>query len=105
LAAISPTVHRLALDMIERQATALADAILDSSEVAPGIARLQGMALAGVLHTIISEAGERTCKGQSQAKIADQLYSIIEEMVDELDRWFQISESSTRSRPDGRRRR
>jgi AcrR family transcriptional regulator len=105
LAAISPTVHRLALDMIERQATAIADAILDSAEVAPVIARLQGMALAAVLQTIISEAGERTCKGHSQAKIADELYPIIGEMIDELDRWFQVSDSSTRSRPDGRRHR
>ena len=44
LAAISPTVHRLALETIERQATAFADAILDSTEVAPEIARLEGIA-------------------------------------------------------------
>jgi AcrR family transcriptional regulator len=105
LAAISPTVHRLALDMIERQATAVADAILDSTEVSPGIARLQGMALASVLQVVISEAGDRTRKGQSQAKIADELYSVIGEMVDELDRWFQVSESPTRSRPVGSRHR
>ncbi len=103
LAAISPTVHRLALEMIERQATAFADAILDSTEVAPEIARLEGIALAAVFQIIISEAGNRTRKDHSQAKIADELYPIIGEMVDELDRWFQISELSTRSRPDGRR--
>ena len=105
LAAISPTVHRLALDMIERQAAAIADAILESTEVAPEIARLQGMALASVLQTIISEAGERTCKGQSQAEIADELYRMIGEMLDELDRWFKVSESPTRSKPDDRRHR
>ncbi len=103
LAAISPTVHRLALEMIERQATAFADAILDSTEIAPEIARLERMALAAVFQTIISEAGNRTRKSHSQAKIADELYPIIGEMVDELDLWFQISELSTRSRPDGRR--
>ena len=103
LAAISPTVHRLALEMIERQATAFADAILDSTEVAPEIARLEGIALAAVFQIIISEAGNRTRKGHRQAKIADELYPIIGEMVDELDRWFQIAELSTRSRPDGRR--
>jgi AcrR family transcriptional regulator len=99
LAAISPTVHRLALETIERQATAFADAILDSTEVAPEIARLEGIALGAVFQIIISEAGNRTREGQSQAKIADELYPIIAEMVDELDRWFQVSELSTRSRP------
>ena len=103
LAAISPAVHRLALEMTDRQAAAIAAAIADTAEVAPEIARLQGMALAGVFQVIISEAGNRTRKGQSQAKIADELYPIIGKMVDELDRWFQVSESSSRSRPDGRR--
>ena len=105
LAAISPTVHRLALEMTERQAAALADAIGDTTEVAPEIARLQGMALAGVFQVIISEAGNRTRKGQSQAKIANELYPIIGETVDELDRWFQASESSSRSKANGRRQR
>src|SRR2546421_652495 len=105
LAAISPTVHRLALEMTERQAAAVADAIGDTTEVAPEVARLQGMALAGVFQIIISEAGNRTRKGQSQAKIANDLYPIIGETVDELDRWFQASESSSRSKADGRRRR
>ena len=73
--------------------------------VAPEIARLQGIALAAVFQIIISEAGNRTRKGQSQAKIADELYPIIGEMVDELDRWFQASESSSRSKADGRRKR
>jgi len=92
LAAISPTVHRLALEMIERQATAFADAILDSTEVAPEIARLEGMALAAVFQTIISEAGNRTREGHSQAKISDELYPVIEKMMDELARWFQVTE-------------
>jgi AcrR family transcriptional regulator len=96
LAAISPAVHRLALEMTDRLATTIAAAIADTAEVAPEIARLQGMALGGVFQVIISEAGNRTRKGHSQAKIADALYPIIEEMMDELDRWFQVSESSTR---------
>ena len=71
----------------------------------PEIARLQGMALAGVFQVIISEAGNRTRQGQSQAKIADELYPIIGRTVDELDRWFQASEPSSRAKADGRRRR
>jgi AcrR family transcriptional regulator len=98
LAAISPTVHRLALETIERQATAFADAILDSTEVAPEIARLEGIALGAVFQTIINEAGNRTREGHSQAKIADELYPVIGKMMDELDRWFQVSESPARSR-------
>jgi AcrR family transcriptional regulator len=103
LAAISPAVHRLALEMTDRQAAAIAAVIADTAEVGPEIARLEGMALAGVFQVIISEAGNRTRKGHSQAKIADELYPIIAKMMDELDRWFQVSESSTRSRPAGRR--
>ena len=78
--------------------------IADTSEVAPDVARLQGMALAGVFQIIIGEAGNRTRKGQSQGKIADELYPIIEQVMDELDRWFQVSESS-RSKAGSRRQR
>jgi hypothetical protein len=37
---------------------------------------------------LISEAGRRTREGQSQARIADELYPIVETILDELDRWF-----------------
>ena len=98
LAAISPTVHRLALEMIDRQATALAAAIGETSKVRPEIARLQGIALASVFQIIISEAGRRTRAGQSQAKIAKDLHLIAENALDELDRWFK---ASGRGRPRG----
>lgn len=91
LAAISPTVHRLALELIDRQATALADAIVESSDMPPEIASLQAIALSGVFQIIISEAGRRTLDGQSQAQIADGLYPRVERMLDELDRWFSGS--------------
>ena len=88
LAAISPAVHRLALELTDRQAVALASAIGDTSAVAPEIARLQGIALAGVFQIIISEAGQRTREGQSQPEIANELHPIIENVLDELDRWL-----------------
>ncbi len=91
LAAISPTVRRLALELIDRQAAALAAAISDTTAVPPEIARLQGIALAGVYQIIISEAGRRTREGQSQAQIADEIYPIVEHVLDELDRWLSIS--------------
>jgi AcrR family transcriptional regulator len=91
LAAISPAVHRLALELADRQAAAMASAISETSSVPPEIATLQGIALAGVFQIIISEAGRRTREGQSQARIADELYPMLERIVDELDRWLSAS--------------
>jgi AcrR family transcriptional regulator len=90
LAAISPTVRRLSLEMSARHAEALADAIADTSSVPPEIARLQGIALAGVFQIIVSEAGRRTREGQSQAQIADELSAKVETVLGELDRWFSL---------------
>jgi len=41
-----------------------------------------------VYQIIISEAGQRTREGQSQLEIADELHPIVENVLDELDRWF-----------------
>ena len=91
LAAISPAVHRLALELTDRQAAALAAAIRDTTAVPPEIARLQGIALAGVFEIIISESGRRTREGQSQAQIADELNPIVENLLDQLYRWLSVS--------------
>jgi AcrR family transcriptional regulator len=91
LTAISPAVHRLALELTDRQAAALAAAISETTAVPPEVARLQGIALAGVFQIIISEAGRRTVEGHSQAKIADELYPIVGNVLDELDRWLSAS--------------
>jgi AcrR family transcriptional regulator len=99
LAAISPTVHRLVLELIDRQATAVASTISDTTDVPPEIAKLHGIALASVFQTIISEAGRRTVEGQSQAKIADELYRIVANVLDELDRWFSASGSAAPASP------
>lgn len=88
LAAISPAVRRLALELTARQADALAGAIGDTSDLPPEIARLQGLALAGVFQIIIADAGRRTVEAQSQEKIADELYPVIANVLDQLDRWF-----------------
>jgi AcrR family transcriptional regulator len=90
LSAISPTVHRLTLEMIDRQAAAIAGAIGDTTDVSPEVAKLQGIAVASVFQIIISEAGRRTVEGQSQAKIAKALYPIVENILNELDRWFSL---------------
>ena len=88
LAAISPTVHRFALEMSDRQATALATALAETGTVPPEIARLRGIALAGVFQIIITEAGRRTREGQSQNQIADELRPAIEAVLDDLDAWL-----------------
>jgi AcrR family transcriptional regulator len=92
LAAMSPAVHRLALDLIDRQAVALARAISDTTAVPPEIARLQGIALAGVFQIIIGESGRRTREGESQATIADELHANVANVLDELDRWLRLPE-------------
>jgi AcrR family transcriptional regulator len=88
LAAISPTVHRLTLEMLDRQAAAIAAAISETEAISPEIARLQGIALAAVFQVLIGEAGRRTREGQSQGRIADELRPTIEAIIDELDRWL-----------------
>jgi AcrR family transcriptional regulator len=104
LAAMSPTVHRLALELTDRQAAALAGAVSDTIAVPPGVARLYGIALAGVFTIIIDEAGRRTREGQTQAQIADQLYPIVKSVLDELDRWLSASGPS-RGLPSENRKR
>jgi AcrR family transcriptional regulator len=91
LAAISPTVHRLVLELSDRQAAALAAAISDTTAVAPEVAGLQGIALAAVFQIIITEAGQRSRNGQSQEEIADELRPMVENILDELDRWLSVS--------------
>ncbi|TDU89689.1 TetR family transcriptional regulator [Kribbella voronezhensis] len=88
LAAISPAVNRLALETTDRLGTALAAAVLESSTVAPELARLQGIALAGVFRIIISESGTRTHNGQTPAEIVADLRPQFETILTELDRWL-----------------
>jgi AcrR family transcriptional regulator len=88
LAAISPTVHRLALEMSDQQAITIANAISDTTPLTPETARVRGIALAGVFQMIINEAGQRTREGQTQDQIADELRPAIETVLDDLDRWM-----------------
>jgi AcrR family transcriptional regulator len=88
LATISPAVNRLALELADRQATALAAAISDTSSVAPEIARLQGVALATVFQFIIAESGRLAREGVTPAQLADALLPPVENILTELDRWL-----------------
>jgi AcrR family transcriptional regulator len=88
LAAISPAVHRLSLEMSDRQASAIAAAISQSGTITPEVAKLQGVALAGVFQIIITEAGQRTLDGHTQDQIAAELRPAIEAVLHDLDRWL-----------------
>jgi hypothetical protein len=68
---------------------------------APEIARLRGIALAGIFQIIIAEAGRRTREGQSQDQIADELRPAIEAVLDDLDRWLTpAADQDGRRSPD-----
>src|SRR5437879_7884805 len=53
LAAISPAVQRLTLELSDRHAAAIATALSETGAVMPELARLQGNALAGPLQLIL----------------------------------------------------
>jgi AcrR family transcriptional regulator len=89
LAVISPAVHRLSLEMTDRQADAIAAAIRDTTPVLAEVAKLQGIAIASVFQIIFTNAGRRTQEGRTQTEIADELRPIIEAVLDELDRWLR----------------
>lgn len=88
LAAISPAVHRLALELVERQADAVAVAIRDSTQVPPEIAGLQAAAISSVFLLLIRQAGTLTVAGRSQRRTVKELLPAVERAIDELDRWF-----------------
>jgi AcrR family transcriptional regulator len=93
LAAISPTVHRLLLEMSDRRGASIATLISETSTVTPELARLQGIALAGVFQILITEAGRRAREGQTQDQIADGLRPAIAGILDDLDRWLALGPS------------
>jgi AcrR family transcriptional regulator len=95
LAVMSPTVHRLSLEMTDRQADAIAAAINDTTPVLKEVAKLQAIAIASVFQIILRHAGRRTHEGRTQTEIADELHPIIEAVLDELDRWLSLSQHPT----------
>jgi AcrR family transcriptional regulator len=94
LAVMSPTIHRLSLEMTDRQADAIAAAISDTTPVLAEVAKLQGIAIASVFQIILTHAGRGTYEGRSQTEIADELYPIIEAVLDDLDRWLTTDSGS-----------
>jgi AcrR family transcriptional regulator len=89
LAAASPGVRRLALEMTDRHASALAVAITETTGTRPALAKVQATALAWVFQTITDETGRRSRDGQAPAVIAAELGPLIAEIIDDLDRWLR----------------
>lgn len=89
LAAISPAVRRLCLEMTDRHADAIAAAITDTTDsVNAQLAKVQAIALAWVFQTITDESGSRIITGQDQTRIADELGPIVNGIIDNLDGWL-----------------
>lgn len=89
LAAMSPTIRRLSLEMTDRHADAVAAALAPSGTAAErAVARLHAGALTWVFQTITDETGRRGRAGQSPAQIARALRPVVVAMLDDLDRWM-----------------
>lgn len=98
LAAISPTVRRLCLEMTDRLADAIAVVLAETTNgrTLPS-AKVQGIALAWVFQTITDESGRRCLDGQQPAQIADELRPIIEDIIDDLDGWLAVGSDQIQS--------
>jgi len=92
LAAISPEVRRLSLEMTDRLADALAAVIAEPVDgPPPHVARLHAVALAWVFQTITDEVGRREVAGQDHPEIAAALRPIVEDLFDSIDLWLTTS--------------
>ncbi|MGI8902516.1 MAG: TetR/AcrR family transcriptional regulator [Solirubrobacteraceae bacterium] len=100
IAAVSPAVRRLCLEMTDRHADAIAQAIVETSGGSEGegegeggcnrqLAKVQAVALAWVFQAIIDHAGRALLTGQAPAQIAAALRPEIERTFDSLDSWLQ----------------
>jgi AcrR family transcriptional regulator len=87
LAAVSPTIRRLCLEMTDRHADAIADAIADTTDEPRPAAKVHAIALAWVFQTITDETGKRSMAGEDPDQIADEVGPIVERILDDLDRW------------------
>jgi AcrR family transcriptional regulator len=89
LAAISPEVRRLSLEMTDRLADALAAVIAEPADGPPAhVARLHAVALAWVFQTITDEVGRREVAGQDHPKVAAALRPIVEDLFESIDLWL-----------------
>jgi AcrR family transcriptional regulator len=89
LAAVSPAVRRLSLEMTDRHADAIADVLAPAGAGAErALAKLHAVALTWVFQTITDQTGRWVHAGRSPAQIARALRPIVVAMLDDLDRWM-----------------
>jgi len=92
LAAVSPAIRRLSLEMTDRHAEAIAAAMMPAAgDANPLLLRVQATALAWVFQTITDETGRRCRAGQSPATIAAEMRPLIAAIIDDLDRWLSLA--------------
>lgn len=87
LGAVSPAVHRLALESTDRLADALAAVLVETSDPSPppAWAKVQGVALAWLSQTVIDESGRLAREGLGPVEIAERLRPVVADVVDRLD--------------------
>lgn len=92
LAAASPAIRRLSLEMTDRHAEAIGAAIMSTApEANPVLVQVRATALAWVFQTITDETGRRARAGQSPAAIAAELGPQVAALMDDLDRWLSVA--------------
>jgi AcrR family transcriptional regulator len=102
LAAVSPAVRRLCLEMTDRHADAIAAALTETTEITdPALAKVRAVALAWVIQTITDETGRRARQGQTPAQITDGLRPVIAAILDDLDRWPAAATARPATRQPG----
>lgn len=94
LAAISPAIRRLSLEMTDRHADAIAAVLTQATGEDAALAKVRATALAWVFQIITDETGRRAQAGQSPVTIARELRPVIAAIVDDLDRWLTLATSS-----------
>jgi AcrR family transcriptional regulator len=100
LSARSPAVRRLALEMTDRHADAIAEVLTaEPGGPTPPTAKVHAIALAWVIQTITDLAGQGTAAGQPPAQIAAQLRPTVLTIIDELATWSALC----RGAPDASR--
>jgi AcrR family transcriptional regulator len=107
----SPAVRRLALEMTDRHADAIAKVLSgEPGGPTPPIAKIHAIALAWVIQTITDLAGHGTAAGRPPAKIAAQLRPTVSAIIDQLAVWPTLPPDDPDARhrqakqPDRRRR-
>lgn len=102
LAIRSPAVRRLALEMTDRHADAIAAVLSRAPDGCDlPVAKVHAIALAWVFQTITDEAGRGTASGRTPGQIADTLVPIVSAILEELDQWPTVQHPSARRPAQG----